>query len=255
MTRTTGSIQGAAYTAAPDAMPSRPAPARRRRWTFLALTVVMIGTVIGGFWPYFRDAGGGADRPWLIHLHAAVFSGWMVLMLTQVALVLRGRTDLHRRIGRIGIGYGIVVLLLGLVATIVAPLARVAAGEWTLDEAAGFLILPIGDMILFGGLFAAGMAYRRRPELHRRYMLLATIALMFAPAARLSGENPGLLLAIWLFPLIVAMGDDLWTRRRIHHAYIVGLVVFLVAFPRVFLMESPGWIETGRAVLAMFARG
>ncbi len=51
-------------------------------------------------------------------------------------------------------------------------------------HAAGFLVLPIGDMILFGGFFAAGIAGRRRRELHTRLMLLATVALLFAPTNR-----------------------------------------------------------------------
>ena len=252
MARTTGSTRGAAYSAAIDLPPPRSAAPRARRTTFLILTAVMVATVIGGFWPYFRGTPGGVERPWVIHLHAVVFSGWMALLLTQVLLVWRRRTDLHRRVGRIGIGYGVGVLLLGLIATVVAPLRHVATGEWTLDQAAGFLILPIGDMILFGGLFAAGIAARRQPEVHKRYMLLATIALMFAPAARLSGENPVLLLAVWLLPLALAMADDLWTRRAIHRTYVIGLAVMLIAFTRVFAMESPAWLRVGRGVLAVF---
>ncbi len=255
MTHTTSSAQGAAYTAAIDLPQNRPATPRVRRLTFVVLTAVMFATVIAGFWPYFRNAGAGVERPWVIHLHAVIFSGWMVLLLTQVLLIFGRRTDLHRRLGRVGIGYGVGVLVLGLIATVVAPLSRVATGEWTLDRAAGFLILPIGDMILFGGLFAAGIAARRQPEVHKRYMLLATIALMFAPAARLSEQNPVLLLAIWLFPLALAMADDLWTRRAIHRTYVIGLVVMLVAFTRVFAMESAAWLKVGRSVLGIFGAG
>ena len=253
MARTTGPMQGATYTPVIDRPPRRSAAARGRRLTFLVLTAIMIVTVIGGFWPYFRAAGGGVARPWVIHLHALVFSGWMVLVLTQVSFIWLRRTDLHRRVGRIGIGYGVCVLVLGLVASVVAPLRHVASGEWTIDQAAGFLILPLGDMILFGGLFTAGIVARRQPEVHKRYMLLATIALMFAPAARLSGENPILLLAVWLLPLALAIADDLWTRRRIHRTYLIGLAALLIAFTRVFVMESPAWLKAGRGVLAVFS--
>ena len=214
----------------------------------------MIATVIAGFWPYFAAGGRGpTPRPWLIHVHAAVFSGWMVLLLTQVLLVWRGRTDMHRRLGRFGIAYGVGVLLLGLVATIVAPLGRVASGEWTLDQAASFLILPIGDMILFSGFFAAGAIHRRRPEVHKRCMMLATIALMFAPAARLGGElGLAAILGIWLVPLVMAIAHDLWTRRRVHATYVIGTVVLLIAFTRVLVMESPEWIRVGRAIMVGF---
>jgi hypothetical protein len=156
----------------------------------------------------------------------------------------------------VGIAYGVGVLLLGLVATIVAPLARVASGEWTLDRAASFLILPIGDMVLFGGFFAAGCIYRRQPEIHKRSMMLATTALMFAPAARLGGPlGPAAILAVWFIPLVIAISHDLWTRRRVHVTYMIGAVVMVVASARVAFMESPGWIRVGRAIMTAFGAG
>ena len=253
MTHATRDAQVGSYTP-PTPRPASISRPRGRRAVNLAITAVMFATVIAGFWPYIASGGrGDTPRPWMIHLHAAVFSGWMVLLLTQVALVFRGRVDLHRRLGRVGIGYGVGVLLLGVVATIVAPLAHVAAGRWTMDEAASFLILPIGDMLLFGGFFAAGIAYRRRPEIHKRCMLLATVALMFAPAARLAGEgNAAILLVIWLVPLLIGAGDDLWKRRRVHPIYIIGAVVLLVASGRILLMQNPVWLRIGRGIMTAF---
>ena len=253
MPQAIGSPQVSSYTAPVDT-PTRRSHPRARRAVFVAITALMIAIVIAGFWPYFSAAGrSDVPRPWVIHLHAAVYSGWMVLFLTQVMLVWRRRSDVHRRLGRVGIGYGVVVLLLGLVAAIVATVRHVAVGEWTLDQGAGFLLLPLGDMVLFGGLFAAGIAYRRRPEIHKRCMLLATIALMFAPAARLAGDgNAVMLLGIWMLPLLIAAANDLWTRRRVHATYIVGALVLLVAFSRVFFMESAGWLTIGRAMITAF---
>jgi hypothetical protein len=55
-------------------------------------------------------------------------------------------------------------------------------------------------MVLFGILFLAGIAYRKRAEVYKRFMLLATTALLFAPAARISVERLLVLLLVWLFP-------------------------------------------------------
>ena len=229
--------------------------ARATRWFNLALAVAMTGIVIAGFWPtYFgRMLDGAFDRPWIIHVHAAVFLGWMALLLTQVALVLLGRRDAHRRIGRAGIGYGALVLCLGLAVTFAAPIMRVVAGEWTRSQAAAFLILPLGDMVLFAALFGAAIAYRTRSEIHKRLMLLATVALLFAPSARMAGEHgPLVLLLVWMAPVAIAMAHDLWVRRRVHGAYLAGTALLLVGFVRVLVMESPGWVRIGGAILDVF---
>ena len=40
--------------------------------------------------------------PPLLHVHGAVFSAWIVLLIVQVSLVAADRVDLHRRLGLMG---------------------------------------------------------------------------------------------------------------------------------------------------------
>lgn len=224
------------------------------RSLYIAVVALMTGIVLLGFWPFYAALpSGGSGAHWIIYLHAAVFSGWMLLLFAQVILVYRRQARVHQRLGRIGIYYGLLVLLLGLVVTFVAPIQGVLAGRSSLDEAAGFLILPLGDMLLFAGFFAAGIAYRRRKELHKRLMVLATIALIFPAAARI-GADTGLwaVLAIWLLPLCLVLAHDAVTRRRVEPVYVVGTVVFLVAFARIELMDSALWLALGRRLVTMF---
>ena len=82
-------------------------------------------------------------------------------------------------------------MLIGLLMSFVAPVMHVTAGEWTLDQAAAFLPIPLGDMVLFGGFFWAAIAYRQKPEIHKRFMLLATVALLFAAVFRLNAAGWG----------------------------------------------------------------
>jgi len=132
---------------------------------------------------------------------------------------------------------------------------HVRAGEWTLDAAASFLILPLGDMLLFGGFFAAAVRWRRRPEVHKRLIVLATVALLFAPAGRLSGDSLALFLGIWIAPLAVALAHDLRALGRIHRTYLVGTAVLLAAFTRVLAMESGWWLAIGRRLVDALAGG
>jgi hypothetical protein len=105
---------------------------------YLAVTLILFAIVLRGFWPtYFGPLlRGGLVRPWIIHLHGAVFVGWMVLLLAQVTLVATGRVRAHRRVGNAGLAYGALVLGLGLVVSFTAPVLHIRAGEWTVDEAA-----------------------------------------------------------------------------------------------------------------------
>src|SRR5688572_876778 len=126
---------------------------RRSHWFYAGLALFLIATVVTGFWPsYFGTLlGGGVARPMVMHVHGAIFTGWMALLVLQVGLAATGRVRTHRRVGTFGIGYGAAVFVMGVIATFAAPVIHVHNGDWTAERAAGFLILPIGDMILFGG--------------------------------------------------------------------------------------------------------
>ena len=228
---------------------SLPVVAARKRTLFLALTVLMYGFVLIGFWPYWRTAGVTTPpRPWLVHVHAAVFTGWMALLLAQVLLVRQRQVQLHRRLGRVGIACGVLVFLMGMAVTAVAPAAHVLRGEWTLDRAAGFVIYPAGDMVLFGTLFAAAVYYRTKPEIHKRLILLATVALMFAPVARWMGPRGAVpLLLVWLSPAFIVMAADWYQKRRVHPALLLGTAWLVIGFARVAFEHNPGWLAVGRA--------
>lgn len=232
-----------------------PRAVRSRSRLYLGLGVVAVPLVLAGFWPYFSRllAGSPPAVPAIIHFHAAVFSGWLALLLVQVALVLRGRVQHHRRLGRFGMAYGLLILLMGTAVSFVAPARHVANGEWTVDQAAGFMILPFGDMLLFALFFGGAMACRRRPQIHKRMIVLTTIALLFPAVARLAEPaGAAAILVIWLLPLLIVMVNDVRTTRRVHVVYMAGGAILLIAFARVLLMESPIWLRLGRRMLAAF---
>jgi hypothetical protein len=232
-------------------------PIRRTRTParafYPAITLVLIAFVIRGFWPtYFGPMlSGGVERPWIVHVHGAIFSGWMLLLLAQVSLVATGHIRAHRRLGTFGIAYGALVLGIGLIVSFAAPALHVRAGEWTLDRAAGFMLLPLVDMVLFGGFFGAAVAYRRQSEIHKRLVLAATVALAFAAVARTFESLPVLLL-VWLAPMFAAMAVDVSSRGRVHRVHLVSVTAMAAAFVRVFFMESEAWLKIGRALLVPF---
>jgi hypothetical protein len=217
----------------------------------------MTAIVLAGFWPSYYGAllQGEATRPPVIHVHGAVFSGWMVLLLAQVALAWRGQVRWHKRVGRWGIAYGFLVLIMGVIVGIAAPVMHLNAGEWPRERAAGFLLVTMGDMVLFGSLFVAAVAYRRRPEIHKRLMLAATVALLFAAVGRLNDaiiHSPAWAAVVWLSPLLIGMAYDWYSGRRAHAAYIVSLAWLFFGALRLTVVQSVWWQRIGGAILDVF---
>jgi hypothetical protein len=232
--------------------PHRVRRTRTRFYVGLALLIAVI--TLAGFAPsLYGSVIEGVARPWFIHLHAVVYVGWIALLIAQSVLASNGNIDLHRRVGSFGIAYGCVVLILGVVVTFAAAVVHLKAGEWPMQRAANFLALALGDMVLFGGFFGAAVWYRHRPEIHKRLMLLASVALMFAGAGRLwfLGEptNIPALLAVWYTPVLIGMAYDLATRRRVHPVYIVGAVIMGAWLVRLPFGASAMWQDIGTRLL------
>jgi hypothetical protein len=252
VTRQAGLPAAAVAAVAPVARAARPRAGRRVLYP--VLSALLIGLVATGFWPsYFGRLLGGTFRAhWIVHLHGAVFAGWMVLLFAQVLLVSTGRTRLHRRLGAAGVGYAALVLGTGLTMSLFAPVMHVRSGEWTADRAAAFMLLPLGDMVLFAGFFGAAIAYRRRPNVHKRLMVAATVAIAFAAAGRMfEASIPGLYL-VWLSPLLVAIAYELAVERRVHPAWLISLAVLGAAGLRILAMDSEPWLGAARVLLSRF---
>lgn len=235
---------------------ARVSVARSRPRVYVGLSLFMVAIVIVGFWPtYFGPMlRGNIARPPIIQWHGIVFVGWMALLVAQVLLAARGRLQAHRRLGRFGIAYGVLVLVMGLAAGIAAPVRHVAAGDWTEDRGAGFLLITLGDMTLFGALFAAAVVYRRRPEIHKRLMMAATVALLFAAVGRMDFiTSQAVYLFVWLSPMFIGMVYDWRMRGRVHPAYLTGTAVLFAGASRVLFERSEGWLRAGRAILAAFS--
>src|SRR5687768_12446334 len=83
----------------------------------VAMALALSAVAVIGFWPTFFGPlmRGAANRHWVLNLHGAVFTGWLVLLVAQVALAARGRIAMHRRLGSFGIAYGCLVLVAGVV--------------------------------------------------------------------------------------------------------------------------------------------
>jgi hypothetical protein len=85
---------------------------------FTSMALVMLVTVFVGFAHTYYLAGlFRAPLPSrIIHVHGAVFSCWILLLVAQTSLVSAGRVDIHRRLGVAGFFLGSLMIVLGVVA-------------------------------------------------------------------------------------------------------------------------------------------
>jgi hypothetical protein len=196
--------------------------------------------------------------PWLFHIHGALFTAWMLLLVLQAALIAARRIAMHRRVGLIGGFLVVPMLVTGCVAAIAAarrgPIsAAVARGELTRFgpglpplEA---MIVPLTTMLLFGVFAGAGLAWRRWPDVHKRFMALATIAMLPAAIGRamgwlFGGAHPALFFgAVGFFVLAIVVYD----RRkvgRVHPVTLWGGLALMLSFPaRLALGKTDLWLS------------
>jgi hypothetical protein len=191
-------------------------------------------------------------RPFLLYIHAAVFSGWVVFFILQSTLVRTHNVRWHRRIGWFGVALGVAIPVLGISTAI--TMARFNILHFHSTSAASDLMIPLFDIVAFTSTFALAIYWRKKPEFHRRLMLVATCALTAAAFGRFP---PHLLPPVVFYAgvdllILFGVARDLIVNRRIHQVYICALPAFILG--QVVVMytnvhELSYWLKIADAIL------
>jgi hypothetical protein len=222
--------------------------------TQLLLVPLVVTLAAFGFRTYFAGAvtGDAAVPHPLVHLHAGVAVTWLAFWVVQVALVASRRTAVHRRLGIwVGIPLAATWVATALGVALAAPAARVAAGDWTPDEAAAFLILPLGDVVLVVGFVASALLLRHRQAVHRRLVWLAMVAASMPAVGRLAQGHLTGTFALWAALIVAGLAVERWREGRLHPLSLAGAAVLAAAYWRVLLAESAPWLGVGRPLLRL----
>lgn len=219
---------------------------------FLALLLLIWLPILSGFGLDMANhiQTNEAAYPLIIHIHAAVFVGWLLLLTTQIALIRVRKPALHRRLGIAGVAFIPLMTVVGLAATWIMHIR-----QYTPEAPhTAFFAVQITNMMAFVPLAVAALLWRQESSAHKRLILLATLSLTVAGFARLWDYTIGDALgtAEWAFAvqlylgtdlLILALGGyDLVTRRRLHPVYLPGAGWILVTqIASVVLYFSPAW--------------
>lgn len=218
---------------------------------YSGVAIAMALAALVGFGPtyYFKAFGqqplatlSGGPMTLLVHGHAALFTAWVLLFIAQTALVAQHKVAVHRRLGIAGGVLAAAMVVIGSLAA-VKMAARGAAPAGV--DPLSFLMIPLSDMLCFGGFVAVALGMRANREAHKRLMLLAYVSIIVAATARFPGVlSLGPLAFFGLAFLVILAGIiyDRVTRRRVHPVYVWGGTALLVSVPlRLAISGTAAW--------------
>lgn len=233
------------------------------RWFYVGMAATFVAIAFGGFVPTYwaKLAHGSFSGGPLLHWHGMLFFGWTLFFLMQTLFIATGRLVNHRNWGLVGISLATAMAISVVIAAI--RTIKVAEAISMGDDARRFTIVSLTGLVVFVVFFTLAIINVRRPDWHKRCLIVATVPLMQAATARVFmtlfappgavgpppvfvAVPPGLLVDLLL---VAGMVYDWRTRGRPHPAYVIGLAVNLgVQLSSVPLAGTAAWMAIARAV-------
>ena len=236
---------------------------------YVGAAVFVILLNMAGFLPSLIDQSRRVAPPtWLVTAHGALAGAWLLFFLVQATLVATHRTAIHRRLGIAGAFIAVAMIAVGSLTVIdltrrgydlSGDLARAAFAPGSPPLAreafAAGMLPPLLGFANFGILTGLGLAFRRRPAVHKRLMLLALSPLVPTPLIHLSGHligrwpglygtplNLAVLIAANALPFAVAAHDKI-SGGRVHPISLwVPVLLIIETFGlTAVVMPSDGW--------------
>jgi len=222
-----------------DVSSDRSRQAERLFYVLAAGAVASVSAV--GFRSFYLQGKGFGGNPLteqivpLILVHALAMSCWVILFCVQSALILAGNRRLHMMLGSLGALLAVAIVFLGSAMAILSAHFNPRAYEM-FGGPRFFLVEMLTEILLFGVLVGIAIAQRRRAEIHRPMMLLATVVILSGALARcpivcdLAATPPLYAYApVLIFGVLLFFMQWVLTRRA-NRWYLLGYVAITVTF-------------------------
>jgi hypothetical protein len=246
--------------------PSHATASAEAKYFYFYMALSCMAVAFLGFAPTYWLPMAKASFPPIpvVHFHGLLFFAWTLYFVFQTWLAASGRIARHRTMGMIGVSLATAMTIFGFLVAVNAMKRSAAAG--LTDEGIAFAIVPLSGILFFAVVFTLAVAATRRPETHKRLMLLAAISLLDAAVARWfltflappgpPGPPP---VPVTIAPafvayllLVVAIVSDWRTRGRPHPVYLYGgaalIAVKLLNWP---ISLTPAWHSFAGGILAL----
>lgn len=203
---------------------------------------VLFLIMLVGFQQFYSHGKAFPDHPIfpplksLIIAHGFAMTCWMTLFVVQTLLIVGNRFRTHVMFGIFGIAVAAAVVVFGSLTAIETTRLEPDLIRQGLNRKQ-FMIVPLTDMLKFGAFVIIAIWNRRRPEIHRPMMFLATLTMISAATGRIPQINDLYVATVWshwfgaFFPKLV-----------IGTSFLVVKTIVTKRFD--------GWLAGGLAVLA-----
>lgn len=230
-----------------EPQPTTAAPSRQNmeRMTYAVAGGVLFALMFIGFQQFYLHGRGFPNHPifplvkGLVIAHGLAMTFWMVLFVLQTILIVNNSFRIHMSLGIFGIALAAFILVVSPWTAIQATRLEPDAMLYGLHRKQ-FLIVPLTDMLKFGPFVITALLNRRRPEIHRPMMMLATLSVIAAATGRIPALNN-------------IYASTVWDR-------LVGPYVPMLVFGAAFLVvktiltkKFDRWFTIGFAALAAFS--
>lgn len=168
-------------------------------------------------------------------IHGLFFFGWYILFTVQSSLTSSGQVALHMKLGYWSIVLGLILAFSGTLTMV--NVMRADHASWShqlLASRTSVVWATLHTLVTFVGFYSLAIFYRRRTQLHKRFMLLAALSMMsasvsrigFLPFVTVDGTTVTLLItyALLITPVVI----DRVQQQRVHPVLKWGVPAYIV---------------------------
>lgn len=229
---------------------------RKKSSFYLFIGIVgLFAVVVGFFTTYIRPSlSGDFASPLIVHIHGAFAFGWILLFIVQTIAVQFRNLRLHKTLGYFGL-----FIAMGIIATML-PTGLFQVNRDLLkgmgDTGVSQIVGIVTTVLMFAILVGAGFIYRKKPKIHKRLLLLATIILLWPAWFRFrhyfpSVPRPDIWFGVVLADSLILLSwlADKRTYGKIHPVLFYGglLIVLEHAF-EVLTFDSEPWRVVAKTI-------
>lgn len=195
----------------------------------------------------FPVARGSFKAPISIYIHGVFAFCWILLFLVQTLLIHFKNYKLHKSLGLLGL-----FIALGTAITIIPAALFAVEKELKLglgDTAISGLLGTCTSSLMFLSLVLAGLYFRKKPEYHKRFILLSVIVLLWPAWFRFrhffpSIERPDIWFAVVLADSLIVISWiwDKYSNGKVHPILkYFGSFIILEHIWEVIMFDNTNW--------------